>query len=61
MGQRIKITGYINIEELAPEHVDLEDATGFSEEGHLTYVVGEYGTTPQIHSLEDAEAELVNE
>lgn len=56
---RIKVTGYIDSEDLDPEDVDLSDPTGFSEEGHLKHVVGEDGRALALTDLEDVDTEVV--
>ena len=34
MGRRIKVTGYLNVDDLTPEEVDLAHETGLSETGY---------------------------
>lgn len=55
MTQRIKITGYINVVNLEPEHIDSSDSTGLSAEGY-DQVINGYG----VSDLQDLETELVD-
>lgn len=59
---RIKVTGYMNVDEINPDFVDLDHATGLTDEGYgaLTGM-----TTRQfdysLSGLEDLETEVVED
>lgn len=55
---RIKITGYVDSEDLTPEYVDLNHPTGLSEEGYLNLVGGEDGAPLTLVDLDDVETEV---
>jgi len=56
MTQRIKITGYIYVDDIEPEDLDLSHAMGVSGHGYET---GLSRTT--LQSLDDIEYELMDE
>lgn len=53
---RIKITGYINTDDLGASEIDLDHPTGLSAEGYDVYT-GPDGVF-QVSDLEDLEVEL---
>lgn len=55
---RIKITGYLDTEELDAEHVDLDDKTGLSEAGYEAVTTYEGQPPYKIADLTDVEVEL---
>jgi len=56
---RIKVTGYIEVDDLEPEHVDLEDSTGLSAEGYEEIMYGgERFSAWSVADLVDLEIEL---
>jgi hypothetical protein len=55
---RIKIMGYIEVEELDDEYLDLEDPTGLSKEGY-DQIVRDVDGNWSIDDLVDVEVELV--
>lgn len=56
---RIKITGYVESDDLDPEHVDLTHSTGLTEDGYLDLVAGEQGKPLKLTDLDDVETEVV--
>ena len=52
---RIKFTGYINLTDLDPEDIDMDDSTGLSASGYESVV---YGNSTKLSDLEDLTAEL---
>lgn len=61
MSGRIKVTGYLNVDELEPGMLDLAHESGLSEEGHdkLFSVFSDH--SPTLSELEDSTAELESE
>ncbi len=57
MTKRIKITGYIDIDDLEEEYVDLDDPTGLSAEGFEAIMIGE-GPPFIIADLQENDAVL---
>jgi hypothetical protein len=60
MAQRIKVTGYLEIEDLDEDQVDLDDETGLSLEGYQGVLSG----GPKglgLGDLVDIDIELVDE
>lgn len=55
---RIKITGYVDTDDLNPEDVDLEHEMGLSSEGYDNLVTGENGRPLSLTALEDVEVTL---
>lgn len=56
---RIKVTGYINVEDLETHEVDLTDPTGLSAEGYDNVRLGnDERPAYSLSSLEDVEIEL---
>lgn len=56
---RIKITGYLETDDLDSDQLDLSDSTGLSAEGYDNLITGEDGAPLQITGLNDVEVELV--
>ena len=54
MAKRIKVTGYLDPEEMASDHVDLSHEMGLSSEGYEALT----GYGPEGLGLEDIEFEL---
>lgn len=54
MSNRIKITGYVNIED---DEIDPNSPTGMTEEAYLDYVADENGTGLKVADLMDVEVE----
>ncbi len=52
---RLKVVGYIESADLDPEHVDLSDDSGLSEQGYLDLIVGESGMALSLMDLDDVE------
>lgn len=63
MGKRLKIVGYIGVEDLDPEHVDTDNEAGLSEQGFMTLIHGDEGThlSLKLPDLEDVETSIVDE
>lgn len=56
---RIRVTGYLNTEDLDPDHVDLGHETGLSGRGDEA-ITSVYGDAPvYLHDLEDLKLELI--
>lgn len=53
---RIKITGYIDTDEMDPAHLDLAHETGLSEDGYIAVTTGQM----DLGGMEDIETELVD-
>lgn len=54
---RIKFTGYMNLIDLDPEDIDMDDPTGLSESGY-NKLTGHGDTVPKLSDLEDLSTEL---
>lgn len=57
---RLKITGYIDTDDLGPGDVDLDHPTGLSSEGYDNLITGENGIPLKLTDLEDVEIEKEN-
>lgn len=55
---RLKITGYIETDELDPEYVDPDHPTGLTSEGYDNLIGGEMGLPLKLTDLEDVEVEV---
>lgn len=61
MSRRIKVTGYLNPDDMDPTEVDLVHPTGLTEKG-TDNVTSCFSDTPyKVADLEDIEVELVDE
>lgn len=59
MGARLKVTGYVDIDDLDPEHVDLDHPTGLTAEGYDALIVGDEGQQQlTLGSLGDIQTEI---
>lgn len=58
---RLKITGYIDTDDLRPEDVDLEHDTGLSSEGFDILIAGVNDSAIKLSDLEDVEVEIDKE
>ena len=61
MSKRIKVTGYLNPEDMDPSEVDLDHETGLSELGteRVTSIFGDI--TYKVCDLEDITTEVVED
>lgn len=59
MAQRIKITGFLDLDGTDPDHLDLDHESGLSEEGFIELIGGESGSALKLTDLTDVDARLV--
>ena len=55
---RIKVTGYVDTDDLNSGDVDLTDGTGLSSEGFDNLIAGENGRPLKLTDLDDIQVEL---
>jgi hypothetical protein len=59
--KRIKVTGYLNPNDMDPDHVDLDHSSGLTQEGDEAVTSSFSDQGYKISDLEDIETELVDE
>lgn len=59
MAQRIKITGFLDLDGTDPDHLDLDHESGLSEQGFLELIAGEAGRALALTDLTDVDTRLV--
>lgn len=59
---RLKITGYIDVDEIEAQHLDLQHPTGLTAEGYDGLIMGDVdGVYPlSLSSLDDLDTSLEN-
>lgn len=62
MAQRIKVTGYLPVEEVDPAFIDLSHESGLTEGGwdQLLSAHGDPANSLKVSDLEDVEPELMD-